>query len=310
MTRRFPRFANLASLAILLATASVPGQAAPARPVAKAATIEQFDHISVETIGNGSPLFFVPGLASPRAAWDGITPALAKSHKVYRVQVNGFAGDDPRGNLKPGLLTGIVADIDRLIRRDKLKNVAVVGHSMGGLVGLMLASRHPGDVDRLMLVDALPFFAVLMAPPGSALTPAMVEPQAARMRDAIIASFGKPADPAAIERNIGGMTLKPENLVLLRKWAAAADPRVMALGFYEDLTTDVRPDLPKIKIPVTVVYAWNAKTLPKERAEPFFRTQFAGLEKVKIVDAGEAAHFVMLDQPETFAARLNAFLAK
>ena len=305
MTKRF-----LSALTILLAATSVPAQQVIAGPSVNVATAQQFDHISVATVGSGTAVFLIPGLASPRAVWDGVTPMLAKSHKVYRVQVNGFGGDDPHRNLKAGLLDGIVDDIDRLIQRDHLKNVAVVGHSMGGLIGLMLAIRHPHDIDRLMVVDSLPFFAVLMAPPGSSVTPAMVAPQAAAMRDGMIARYGKSADPAAIERQIGGMTLKPDNLVLLRKWAAAADPRVTAQALYEDLTTDVRVDLPKISVPVTVVYAWNGKTLPKVRALPFFRTQYAGLKGVEIVDAGEAAHFVMLDQPDNFAHLLNGFVNK
>ena len=297
------------TLAVLLAASAIVAPPAVARPMASAAALQQFDHISVETLGRGTPVILIPGLASPRATWDGVTPDLARSHKVYRVQVNGFGGDDPRANLKPGLLEGIVDDIDRLIRRDRLTRVAVVGHSLGGLVGMMLAIRHPHDLDRLMIVDSLPYFGVLMAPPGTAITPAMMAPQAGAMRDAIAASYGKPADPAMIERNVGGMTLKPDNRVLLRQWAAAADPRVTAEALYEDLTTDVRGDLPNITAKTTVVYAWNGKTLPKEKAQPFFAKEYAGLKGVEIVDAGEAAHFVMLDQPENFARLLDRFLA-
>ncbi|WP_404334766.1 alpha/beta fold hydrolase [Sphingomonas sp. MMS12-HWE2-04] len=300
-------FALAATASIPLILGAQPVQAAP--HAAPSPTLIQMDHISVEVTGSGSPVILIPGLSSPRAAWDGVTPELAKRHSVYRVQVNGFGGDDPRGNLKSGVLDGIVADLHKLIETNKLKGAAVVGHSMGGLAGMMLAARHPESVGRLMIVDALPFFAVLMAPPGTDVTVAMVEPQAKMMRDAVVASYGKPADPAAAEANVASMTLKPENLPRLKGWAMASDPRVAGQAVYEDLTTDMRPELAKITAPVTVVYAWNAKYPREAQADAFFRSQYKGLPNGSFVGLGEAAHFVMLDQPAMFQAALTAFLA-
>ncbi|MBB4841154.1 pimeloyl-ACP methyl ester carboxylesterase [Sphingomonas kyeonggiensis] len=295
----------------LLATASIPMILhAPAAHAAVApASLIQMDHISVQVIGKGSPVILIPGLSSPRAVWDGVAPELAKGHSVYLVQVNGFGGDDPRGNLKPGVLAGIVADLDALIVREKLGKPAVVGHSMGGLVGMMLAARHPDRLGRLMIVDSLPWFGVLMSVPGMEASVETVTPQAERMRDAVAAGYGKPADPAAIERNIAGMTMKPENLPRLREWAAKADPRVTAQALYEDLTTDMRAELGRITVPVTVTFAWN-ETYPRQpQAVQFYTAQYAGVARLNLVPTGPAQHFVMLDQPAAFQAALTAFLA-
>jgi pimeloyl-ACP methyl ester carboxylesterase len=269
------------------------------------------DHISVEVIGTkGSPVILIPGLSSPRAAWDGIAPGLAKSHRVYLVQINGFGGDDPRSNLKPGILNGVLADINTLIRERRLQDVSVVGHSMGGLLGLMLAARHPESLSRLMVVDSLPFFAAQLAPPGTKLTMAMVEPQAAKMRDAVVASYGKPADSVAADAQVSGMTLKPEHRARMKDWAIASDPRVAAQVLYENLTTDMRPGLASIRVPVKVLYAWNETFPRQDRADVFFRSEYAGLQQASFSGIGPSAHFVMLDQPETFRADLAKFLAK
>jgi pimeloyl-ACP methyl ester carboxylesterase len=224
------------------------------------------------------------------------------------VQVNGFGGDDPRANLRPGVLKGIVANLREFITKQNLKSASVVGHSMGGLVGLMLAARHPESMSRLMVVDALPYFGVLMAPPGTDVTVAMIEPQAAKMRDLVASSHGKPADPAAIEANIAGMTQNAEHLHSLRAWAMASDPRVAAQAMYEDLTTDMRPELAQIKAPVTVLYAWNQTYPRKDPAAAFFTKQYAGVPRLTVAEAGESAHFVMLDQPVAFEAALTKFL--
>src|ERR1700712_1040490 len=155
----------IAAIALpLLALNVAHAHAAPA-PAAAAATAEtRMDHISIVTMGKGSPVILIPGLSSPRAVWDGIAPELAKNHRVILVQVNGFGADDPGANLKPGILAGVVADLDAYIARNKLQGAAVIGHSMGGLVGMMLAKAHPGDVGKLMIVDSLPWFGMLFGP--------------------------------------------------------------------------------------------------------------------------------------------------
>ena len=61
----------------------------------------------------------------------------------------------------------------------------LIGHSMGGLMGLMLARQHPEDVGRLMVVDSLPFYAMVFSPQATVET---ARPQAAAMRDRTIAA--------------------------------------------------------------------------------------------------------------------------
>jgi pimeloyl-ACP methyl ester carboxylesterase len=161
-------------LALALAVEPAPLPAAPA-PAAAAPAEVRLPHISVVKLGTrGTPVVLIPGLATPRAVWDGIAPSLAAGHVVYLVQVNGFAGDDPGANLGPDTLAGIVEDLDAFLRREKAPPVRLIGHSMGGLAGLMFARAHPDSVDRLMVVDALPRFAVLLAIGGSEPTPAEV----------------------------------------------------------------------------------------------------------------------------------------
>lgn len=144
------------SLAITALLASPVEAQAPAStpPLIAAATMP---HISITAIGRGSPVVLIPGLSSPRQVWAAIAPQIASGDRVLLVQVNGFAGDDPGESLKPGLLDGVVADLHGYLTARKLGRAAVIGHSMGGLLALMLARAHPGDVSRLMVVDALPW---------------------------------------------------------------------------------------------------------------------------------------------------------
>lgn len=268
-------------------------------------TEQRLPHISITTIGKGDPVVLIPGLSTPRAVWDDLGPELAKTRQVILVQVNGFAGDSPGANLQPGMLDGIVADLSAYLATNDFARARIIGHSMGGLVALKFAQAHPDQADRVMVVDALPFFAVLMNPSA---TVDEVKPSAEMMRAKIASSFGKRADSAAAEANVKSLALKPGSIARMRVWAAAADPRVTAEALYEDLTTDLRPQLAAITTPVTIVVPWSAQGFGEERTLGFYKKQYAGLPRGEFVGVAEAGHFVMLDQPQAFAAAVRNFL--
>lgn len=273
---------------------------APARcQAATAARIVQMAHISVEVRGTGSPVILIPGLSSPRAVWDGVVPDLAKNHTLYLVQVNGFGGDDPRANTGPGMLDGIVGDLIALMERERIQALAVAGHSMGGLVGLMLAARHPDRVGRLLVIDAMPFFGTVM---GAASVDA-VRPMAERARTAVSAQTGSgpvTSDPGGIWSNT------PAGRIQVANWSRAANPAAVGQALYEDMVTDMRPELRAITArPFTVLYAAG---VGEARARAIWEPQYAG-SAAQMVAVPDSYHFIMLDQPERFAAEMQRFLA-
>lgn len=295
--------AALACPLLILAGTPACAQAMNRVPATIAAP-ERLAHISVSSAGEGPPIILIPGLSSPRAVWFGVAPMLAAHHQVLIVQVNGFGGDDPGENLRPGILAGIVADLHGYLASHHVQRPAVIGHSLGGLAALMLARAHPDDVSKLMIVDALPFVGEIFVPGA---TVAMLAPQAAMMRDGMVAGYGKPADPAANAAIAAGQALMPAAREQVAAWIARADPRVSGQALFEDMSTDLRPDMARIGTPITVLYPWSAR-LPKARAEPLYRGAYAKVPHVSYVDMGNSGHFVMLDQPAAFAAAVDRFL--
>jgi pimeloyl-ACP methyl ester carboxylesterase len=280
---------------------SGPAQAEAVR--AQAGPAEQrLAHISIVAMGSGNPVVLIPGLSSPRAVWDGIAPKLAERHTVYLVQVNGFAGDDPGANLQPGLLDGVVADLHSYLSAHKAAPARVIGHSMGGLVALMLAKAHPGDTAAVMTVDALPYVGTIFVPGA---TVAQFEPQARGMRDQMAASFGKPNPGNAATAR--GMALSAAAQDKVAGWMGKADSRVSGEAMYEDLTTDLRPDMASIATPITLVMPYS-EAMPKARAEPFYRGEYAKATNLTLVPVADSGHFVMLDQPQAFADAVEQFL--
>jgi pimeloyl-ACP methyl ester carboxylesterase len=153
-----------------------------------------------------------------------------------------------------------------------------------------------------MIVDSLPYVGDIFAPGA---TVAQLEPQAKAMRDQIVASYGK-SDAALAERTATTMALTAPAQAKVAEWIGKADARVSGEAMYEDLTTDLRPDMASIATPITLVFPYSAAT-PKERAEAFYRGEYAKAPHVTFVPVANSGHFVMLDQPQAFAAALKSF---
>ncbi|RYD49514.1 MAG: alpha/beta hydrolase, partial [Sphingomonadales bacterium] len=268
-------------------------QAPASSPASVAGKIISTSHISVQVIGKGSPVILIPGLSSPREVWDGIAPELAKTHKVYVVQVNGFGGDDPRDNLKPGIIDGLVADVHAMIVSEKLNKPAVIGHSLGGLATLMLARSYPQEIGKAMIVDALPFVGSAFFP-GS--TVESVKPQAEMMRAQMAGLYGQPVPEAVLSAIASQNALKPASQETVKGWMAKADMRVSAQAMFEDLQIDLRGQLAAITAPVTVLVPWTGESGDTKVA--LYRGEYAGTARLTIQGIGDSGHFVMLDQPD------------
>jgi len=266
--------------------------------------VAQMEHISISASGKGSPVVLIPGLSSPGETWAGVAQGLAAKHRVYVVQINGFGGDAPRANLQPGILAGAVTELDTYLTREHAQGAAVVGHSMGGLIALMLAKAHPADVSRLMIVDALPWIGTLFG----AQQVAQVEAQGRAMRDQMAASYGK-ANPANDQAVAARNALKADSRAKIAGWSAKADARVSGQALYEDLTTDLRGDLATIAQPVTLVMPYGGAT-SQAQAEAVYRAAYASAPHFTLVAIGDSGHFAMLDQPAAFDTAVTAFLAR
>jgi pimeloyl-ACP methyl ester carboxylesterase len=171
-------------------------------------------------------------------------------------------------------------------------------------MGMMLAIQHPEDVDKLMVVDSLPFFGVL----GGANDVESVKPQATIMRNYVLTE-SRDAYAQGEEQFLRTMVKSSDGRKLATGWAVASDKSVVARAMYEDMTTDLRPELHKIKAPVTMLYPWDSQTgFPREATDKLYRENFSGLPGAKVLCIDDSFHFIMLDQPEKFAAAVDVFL--
>lgn len=264
------------------------------------------NRITVRTEGAGPDVVLVPGLNSSPRVWASTVAALP-GYRYHLVQLAGFAGQPAGANREGPVAAPAAEEIARYIKEAGLKQPAVIGHSMGGTIGLMLASRHPDVLSRLMVVDMFPhlgsFFAGHGAPPERVA--AVADAVAAQLRSATPGQRGKHAADT-----IAGMVDTASMRAGATADVLASDQDVGSRAMRELIVTNLVPELPKIAVPVTVLYV-QPKTVPLPAAQfdAVYQAGYAPVKHLSLKRIPDSAHFIMWDQPQRFQAEVKAFLA-
>ncbi|XYJ11694.1 alpha/beta fold hydrolase [Telluria sp. B2] len=291
-SRRTFMTATVALLAVL------PAAHALAAPFAS-------ERITVRTEGAGPDVVLVPGLNSSPRAWASTVAALP-GYRYHLVQLSGFAGQ-PAGANGEGLVAAPAAEeIARYIREAKLQQPAVIGHSMGGTIGLMLASRHPESLSRLMVVDMFPYLGTFFAGPGAPpeRVAIIADGVAAHLRSAPPEQRSKRADDT-----IAGMVDTESMRAGATADVLASDADVGSRAMRELIVTNLIPELPKIAVPVTVLYVQpKSVPLPAEQFDAVYRSGYAPVKQLTLKRIPDSAHFIMWDQPQRFQGEVKTFL--
>ena len=286
----------MTGLVVVLAAALavVPATAAPAPLTlfADSTTIVR-PRFSVEIVGRGPDIVLIPGLASSRETWRATAERLRGRYRLHLIQIAGFAGEPARANASGAFFDPVLADLDAYCA--SLGRPIVMGHSLGGTLGLALAQRHPEHLSKLLVVDSLPFYGVLMGGPGATAT--TVRPMADQMRNA------KAAMPEPMMRSMmAQMVTAPADVDRVAGWSVASTPAVVGMAMGDDMTADLRPGLAAMTTPVTVLY--------ETVLDGPMTTGYAATPHKTLVAVPDAKHFIMYDQPARFAAEVDAFLTR
>jgi pimeloyl-ACP methyl ester carboxylesterase len=172
----------------------------------------------------------------------------------------------------------------------------------------MLAARHPTTVGRVMVVDMMPFLGAMFGPAGT--TAETVRPTADQVRARILAE--PPGSPTGmLETMFRTMTRDQSMLPLLERGLRESDRRTVANTFHEVIVTDLRPELARVAVPLTVLYVVppNAPVTPDE-FDRGVRESYAGAPRVHVVRIDESNHFIMFDQPDRFVAEVESFMSR
>jgi len=263
--------------------------------------------VNLVDLGSGPPVVFVHGLSGSWQNWLENLPALARDHRVVALDLPGFGESElPAERIS---MAGYAAVVDGVLEALGIARADVVGNSMGGLVALELALRHPGPVRRLVLVSPAGISAE-----GLIGDRAMV---ALRRAERLITGYnGFWASRADRVSRRAGLRRQ-----LLR--ASAAHPELLPAplaseqlkvsgrpGFLDALDaiirTSIRPRLGDVACPTLIVWGTEDRLVPVGDARRFAE----GIPGSRVLRYADTGHVAMLERPERFNADLRAFLSE
>lgn len=129
------------------ALAAVP----PARSATSASADNPATHPSftVRVVGRGRPLLLIPGLTCPAAVWDETVAHYQSRYQCHVLSLAGFGGVPAPANAgapesgAESFLPAVREQLLAYIKSQRLDRPAIIGHSLGGFMGLWLSTAQP-----------------------------------------------------------------------------------------------------------------------------------------------------------------------
>ena len=239
-------------------------------------------HYTVE--GSGKPLILMHGWGCSHQTVASIAAVAAESHTVYNVDFPGF-GESP----EPPEVWGVeqyTRLIEEFARRLGLERPSLAGHSFGGRVGLLFASR--GDVDKLILIDAAG------VKPRRSLNYYYKVYSFKLMKRLMRLIFGR----QGAERRIEAQRARRGSADY-----ASSSPRMRAI-LSKVVNEDLKSVMPSIKAPTLLIWGEDDTATPMRDA----RTMERLIPDAGLVSFPGCGHYSFLDNRGQFSAVLRSFL--
>jgi len=249
--------------------------------------------------GKGAAVLMLPGFTTPGSVWGETINSLEGDYQTIQISYAGFNGHPA---IEMPWYSTIKNDLIEYLENEKLKDVIIIGHSMGGMLAMEIASEAPELVSKLIIVDALPCMRALMMPgvPEQAIQyESPYNQQMLQQSDS--------ARKATAKMMSMNMTMKQDKVDKLVQWSLEADLETFVYGYTDLLKVDLRPQLEKITARSLVL---GASFPDAALVEKNLTDQFSNLQEKELVIATNSRHFIMFDQPEWFYEQVNNFLSK
>lgn len=249
-------------------------------------------------IGDTGPLVvFLPGLFGQGKNWTTVAKALQPGIRAMLVDLP----DHGRSDWSDHFSYAEMADRVAALLRATDEPSAVVGHSMGGKVAMVLALRHPELVSRLCVVDVAPVPTSEISSFGAYVT---------GMRSIDLATLaGRAEADAALQPYVAKDSVRSFLLQNLRRDPAGVGWRwQMNLDLLGDHLAEVGgwPDLEAPPYPGPVLWLAGSESRYVQPAyAPAMRALFP---RVRLVTVKGAGHWLHTDNPAVFLAALRQFL--
>ncbi len=269
------------------------------------------DDLEISYIKEGTgekTLLFVHGLSSNADAWSKNIAVLKKDYTCVALDLPGYGkSSKPEATYTASYFAEVV---QQFIEKLELRNIVLVGHSMGGQASIKLATMHPERIEKLLLV----------APAG---LEQFSEASSNVMKSFFTTASVKNTTDAQIEKNYAlNFYVQPKDVSKMitdrKKIKKASDFDAHCEAIVKSvsgmLNDPVYHDLEIISQPTLVIFGNQDMLIPNRYFNPTLTIEAVGnialekIEQVRLECVKDAGHFVQFEKPKEVNTLIQQFV--
>ncbi len=262
----------------------------------------------IKVKGKGQPIVLIPGLTCGASVYDETVEKLSQNYECHTLTLAGFAGQPPLKDVKMLYTEAFKIEIIKYIEDQKLENVILIGHSLGGFLSQMIAMEQPKFLSKVVVIDALPFLPAASNPYATA---GIQQKQI----DAYIAGYTGKSEKEWRKMRLPSaqfLALDTTRWETIIDFAMVSDLETEANCFGELMGTDLRSELTKAEVPMLVLAAWaknpSYPMFSKSYVESMYNSQYKAAKNCKVQVIENTKHFIMYDDFKAYIKVIESFI--
>ena len=271
---------------------------------------------------NAPPAILVHGFPESHRTWRSVAPLLADRVRLIMPDLRGFGQSDRPQDVADYATDTLIADLFALADALAIDRFALVGHDWGGAIAWAAALRGNPRISRLAIINS---------PHPLIFQKSLIEDEAQRAASQYMRAFRDSGMEAGVAR-MGietffdksfakhvDMTLitpderaryiadwsRPGALTAMFNWYRSSQVAVPAIGEEAEMPPWVARGVPRLHIPVRVIWGLEDKALLPIQLEGIGEVG----DNVEVFPLKGVGHFAPWEAPEKVAAALGPFLA-
>ena len=245
--------------------------------------------------GSGRPLIFIHGWSMAAPVWQRQIDHFSKiGYEAAAIDLRGHGKSLENG---PYTISQFAYDLKGFIHDRGYENPVLVGWSMGAMVVLEFALKHPSKAAGICLVGGMPRFTK-----ADDYLHGLPLKDVKGMKQKLKRDFERTMDE--FRESISAGVSGPDKDILMN--STFPDLKAAKAGLVELMEADLRDSLSKIKLPTLLIHG-DKDHVSLPAASEYMAEEIAGSKLVLIKDAG---HVPFLSHQDEFNENLGKFLRR
>lgn len=257
---------------------------------------------NVNSTGAGRVAMLVHGWGTDQTVWRGVADLLARTHRVVAFDHIGSGRSDIGAYTteRYGTLDAYARDVVDLADALELRDAAIIGHSVGGMIAMRAALARPERFTKLVTIGSSPRY--LDDPPEYAggFTRADVDGFLDTMERNYV-GWAKALATAAMKG-----PHRPDLDDEVARLFCAYDPAIARRFAEVTFLSDSRALLPEAELPALIIQSVDDMIVPRSAADYLHR----GLRRSTLEIVESRGHFPHLRAPGEIAGLITDFLGE